>query len=60
METTNMSHHFRIDSALVEFLMGRLGAPDSWPDHWNVKPIVIQARRTEQVAAVRAAHPHGR
>ena len=54
METTNMSDHFRIDSALVEFLTGRLGAPDCWPDHWNVKPPVIRARRTEQVTAVRA------
>jgi hypothetical protein len=37
MKTLNMPKYFRPDSALLEFLEGRLGAPDCWPNDREAK-----------------------
>lgn len=61
MKTMNVSDHFRTGSALAEFLAGRLGAPEWWPNDCKVKPTVIRVRRTKRVTrseptASRPAH----
>jgi hypothetical protein len=38
------------DSALSEFMAGRLGSPKWWPNDWKVKPTIIRVRRTKHVA----------
>jgi hypothetical protein len=40
MRTMNMAEHFRTGSALLEFLAGRLGAPDCWPNDCKVQATV--------------------
>ncbi len=42
MKTMNMPDHFGTGSALVEFLAGRLGTPECWPDDCKVKATVIR------------------
>jgi hypothetical protein len=42
MKTMNMPDHFGTNSALVEFLAGRLGAPECWPDDCKVKATVTR------------------
>jgi hypothetical protein len=37
-------------SALFEFMAGRLGSPEWWPNDCKVKPTVIRVRRTKHVA----------
>jgi ribosomal subunit interface protein len=44
MKTINMPHHFGTGSALVEFLAGRLGAPECWPDDYKVKAALATAQ----------------
>ena len=44
MKTMNMPDRFGTGSALVEFLAGRLGAPECWPDDGKVKATVIRGR----------------
>jgi hypothetical protein len=47
------------DSALSEFMAGRLGSPKWWPNDWKVKPTIIRVRRTKHVARL-SRQPRGR
>ncbi len=49
MKIINMSDHFRTGSALLEFLAGRLGAPECWPNECRVKSTIIRASRTKHI-----------
>ena len=55
MKTMNTPKHFGTGSTLAEFLAGRLGAPECWPNDFKVKTNVIRARRTKQVTLSKAA-----
>jgi len=49
MKETNVPNHFEAGTALAEFLAGRLGAPECWPNDCKVKPTVIRIRRSKQM-----------
>jgi len=51
-----MSDRFRADSALVQFLQGRLGAPECWPDGGTVKPAVIRNRQAKHLTSDAYGH----
>jgi len=55
MKTMNMPDHFGTGSALVEFLAGRMGAPECWPDDCKVKATVTRGRRTKHGTSGQAA-----
>jgi len=49
------SAQLHADSALSEFMAGRLGSPKWWPNDWKVKPTIIRVRRTKHVARLSPA-----
>jgi hypothetical protein len=55
MKTMNTRNHFRAGSALAEFLAGRLGAPDCWPNDCKIEPTLIRVSRMEGVTLSKAA-----
>ena len=58
MKTIDIPNHFRTDSALAEFLAGRLGAPKCWSNDCKVKPTVIRVRRTKRLTRSKPAPSH--
>lgn len=55
MSAKNMPDHFRAGSALAEFMAGRLGAPDCWPNDCKIAAAVIRVRPTKQVTVSKSA-----
>jgi hypothetical protein len=53
------SAQLHADSALSDFMAGRLGSSEWWPNDWKVKPTVIRVRRTKHVARL-GRQPRGR
>jgi hypothetical protein len=45
MKTMNMPDAAQAGSALVEFLAGRLGAPECWPNDNIIQPAVNRVRK---------------
>jgi hypothetical protein len=59
MNSTNMPDYFSAGSALREFLAGRLGAPECWPDGCKFKTPAIRNQRLVHRSggiAIRASH----
>jgi hypothetical protein len=54
----NMSDYFRAGSALREFLAGRLGAPECWPNDYKGQPAVTRLPRTKHLTSDAYGHTH--
>lgn len=48
MKLMSMPDRLQSGSALAEFLAGRLGAPECWPDPHEQPPNFIRGRETDQ------------
>jgi hypothetical protein len=56
MKTKRVSNGFRSGSALVDFLAGRLGAPECWPNDCETTPNVYRVRRSEHLTCDAYGH----
>jgi hypothetical protein len=55
MKTMKITEHFQTGSALLEFLAGRLGAPECWPSDRQANATIDGVRRTQHVTRSRLA-----
>jgi hypothetical protein len=56
MKIKNVRNRFRAGSALVDFLAGRLGAPECWPDEIESTPTVDRVRQSKYLTCDAYGH----
>jgi hypothetical protein len=56
MKIKNIRNRFQAGSALVDFLAGRLGAPECWADEFESRPTVDRVRQSKHLTCDTYGH----